>query len=599
MAKQKHPYASPRSRSQQRRQPYPSPSLVCPSSSVLSILATIAASTHVVDGSPLPLPTPSPPSFLCPFIEHESFQARTPPTTASSSGFYPIYSSLSSASPTSTSSKSGRPVADKYIQGDDGRWRKTDEWTLFGSTCCSASPDIVVQTAQTSAPVSTAQSQELDSVLPAGWTSSTSSTNETDSIIILSLAIVLAVSICFFMVGCIIWRKRRKKRSTREKKMNDVELKTRHKADVDDPSEDGDKEKEARGKLRVWAKASARWKDNIRHSARRRKNRRHAFPTGRLSRPQSPILREVSISPSPPSSRRHSIVSSCEDSHVATIHSPENSPTPTQPLPTSVPSSPGIVSSPPAYMSPTSQMRPVTEDYPQEASHVNPDGATSRRESLLFGRHDFPPAPEDDDIPYQPSYAGHIAVDDKAHLARMAGLASAPPANEEGPGESSIQVPESAPAWHEDLEEFQFHPGTAATPATSPFEVGISSLPTPPSKSLLSFRYFDGHSCLEDITALDPIVSMPPYEEGPSILPFEEVLHASAPPLSNGDQAFDHWESGASESSDANGECDTPIPSSPPQPILSRPLSASSYQPSAPPDQASVGRGGALPIYRP
>jgi hypothetical protein len=398
------------------------------------------------------------------------------------------------------------------------------------------------------------------------------------------------------MIGCIIWRRRRKKQAKRERKMHDVELKTRGKANVEDPSEDGEREKEAREKLHGWARASARWKENIRHSARRRKNRRRAAPTGRGS-PQSPMLteaREASLPPpSPSSSRRHSITPICEDFHSTTTHSPENSPTATQPLPTPTPSSPRIISSPPAYIFPASQVRP--EDYLEEASHVSSGSGTSRRESLLFCRHDFPPAPEDNEIPYQAGYDGHVAIDDKAHLARMAGLVSSPPANEESTGESSLPVHESAPEWHDGLEEeLQPHPDTAATPVTSPLKVSIPGFPTPPSKSLLSSTYFDGHSYLEDIPVLD---SMPPYEIGPSALPFEDILHPSAPPLPNDDQALEHWERSAPEASDS--ECDIHISSSPTQPPLSRRSSTSSARPSAPPDQARARRGENLPIYQP
>lgn len=376
------------------------------------------------------------------------------------------------------------------------------------------------------------------------------------------------------MVGCIFWRRKRKKQSKREKRMNDVELTARRKAKVEGPSEGWNMEKEARG----WAKASARWRANIRHSARRRKNRRHAVSTGRLSRPQSPILteaREVSLPPSSlPSSRRHSVASICEDLHAAvTPHSPENSSTPTEPVLSPVLSIPRMISSPPAYMFPA----PQTEDCPQGTSHVNPGEDMSCRESILLGRPDFPSAPKGD-VPYQPNYTGHVAIDDKAHLARLAGLASAPPpANEGSTGESSLAVHESAPEWHDvDLEELHSHSDTIATPLTSPFDIGISGFPTPPSKSVVSSRYFDGHSYLEDISTLDPIIlpSMPPYEAGSSALPFEEA-YASAPPLLDDDQT---WESSAPEASD--GDHNT-IPSS-----------------STQPDQACVG-GGALPIYQP
>ncbi|KAG0702742.1 hypothetical protein DFH29DRAFT_920205 [Suillus ampliporus] len=585
MAKQKHgqsDYISPRTR---RRLPQSS---TCPSSSVLSILATIAATSQTVDGSPLPLPT-SPPTFLCPFIDKECIQPRDPtPTTTSSS-------STSTFHPTSSSShKKFKSVqlADKYVQGTDGRWRKADAWTLYGSTCCSTSSSgLAASSTQSTSSTQTAvatNSAQIDSVLPAGW-NTTSTNDRTDSIIILSLAIVLAVSICIFILSCIIWRRRRKKRSDGEKKKNDLELKTGHKANPEDPSEVGDRENEARGKLLLWAKASARWKANIRHSARRRRNRRHGFSTVIISRPQSPVLMEAREPSAPPSSpllsHRHSIASISEDNdfHAAAT---ENSHTPTRPSSTSpTPSSSHIISSPPAYMFPASHMRDI-EGRSLEASDIASSDATSRRDSLLFGRHDFTPAPEDDDISYRPSYAGHVAVDDKAHLARMAELASAPPVNEDSIRGCSSAVHESAPEWHDDLEDLHSHPVPLST--TSPFEVH-SGFPTPPSKSVLSPRYFDGHSYLEDITTLDPISlpCIPPYEAGPSAIPFEETLQASAPPIAEDDQAFEHWEGTAPEACDIFGdEC---IPSS---------SSLSSSQASAPPHHV-VSMDGALPIYRP
>jgi hypothetical protein len=123
MAKQKHgqsDYSSSRSRR---------PQLAYPSSSVLSILATIAASSQAVDGSPLPTP---PPSFLCPFIEH---QIRALPPTATTSSSTVVTPSLSAAIPISSNDNDNDDfqLADKYVQGSDGRWRKTGDWTLFGS----------------------------------------------------------------------------------------------------------------------------------------------------------------------------------------------------------------------------------------------------------------------------------------------------------------------------------------------------------------------------------------------------------------------------------------------------------------------------------
>ncbi|KAG1784218.1 hypothetical protein EV702DRAFT_1058101 [Suillus placidus] len=587
MAKQKHQSGSRLDRQQCRHSPA---AIACPSSSVLSILAAIAASSQTVDGSPLPLPTP-PLSFLCPFIDHVDICVRnTTPTTSHSN------KAASSTSPTTTA-KSTPQVADKYVRGPDGRWHKTDAWTLYGSTCCTSSPDLTIDDTQSTSALVPNVSTQMDSVLPAGW-STASQSNHTDAIIILSLAIVLAVSICIFIIGCIVWRKRRKKISNRERKKNDLELKARHKVNLEDLSEDGERENEARGKNRLWARASARWKANIRHSARRRR-RRHGFSSTK-SRPQSPILldpREASTHPSSPvSSRRHSIASVSEDIdyHAAPI---ENSLAPTRPPSTSPdPSSSCSVSSPPAYMFPALHPRPEIEGRPQEASHVPSGDPTSHPGSLLFG-HEFPPA-DHDAIPYHSSCAGHVAIDDKTHLARMAESASAPPVIHDNSGGSPSSIHESAPEWHDDFEDHPSQVVTAASSENSPFEVGDSGFPKPPSKSVLSPRYFDGHSYLQDITALDSISlpSMPPYEAQPSGIPFADTLTASAPPISEDDQAFDHWEGSAPEASDIYGdECDTHIAAFPSLPSLS---SAFSSQASAPPEEL-VSMHGVLPIYQP
>jgi hypothetical protein len=480
-------------------------------------------------------------------------------------------------------------MADRYVQGSNGRWYKADAWTLYGSTYHA--PDLTDDVSPSTSVLAPTASTQLDSVLPAGWSTSSQS-NRTDSIIILSLAIVLAVSICLFIISCTVWRKRRKKLSNREKKENDLELKAR--VNPEDLSEDGEKENEARGKNRLWAKASARWKANIRHSARRRR-RRHGLST--RSRPQSPILldpRETSTHPtSPVSSRRLSISSVSEDiDHHATPI--ENSLAPSRP-PSANLSSSCNVSSPPAYIFPTVLARPEIEDRPQEVSHVHSGDHTPRRGSLLFG-DDLPPT-DHDDIPYHPSYTGHVAIDDKTHLARMAELASSPPViQDHTPGRPSIH--ESAPEWHDD---FEYHPSQSVTDAPSEtplFEVGNSRFPTPPSKSVLSPRYFDGHSYLQDITALDPfsLPSMPPYETRSNAVPIEDTLTASAPPISEDDQAFGRWEGSAPEASEIFGdECDTHIAPSPSLPSLS---SASSSQASAPSEEL-VSMHGVLPIYQP
>jgi hypothetical protein len=217
----------------------------------------------------------------------------------------------------------------------------------------------------------------------------------------------------------------------------------------------------------------------------------------------------------------------------------------------------------------------------EEASHVPSGDPASRRSSLLYG-HDFPPT-DHDDIPYHPSCAGHVAVDDKTHLARMAELASAPPAIRHNTRGSPSPIHESAPEWSDDFEDLPSQSITVSPSVNALSEVSDSGFPRPPSKSILSPSYFDRHSYLHDITALDPISlpSMPPYEARPNAIPFEDTLTATAPPISEDDQA---WEGSAPEASDIYGDdCDT--------------LPSSSQASSSPEEQVSMH--GVLPIYQP
>jgi hypothetical protein len=99
-----------------------------PSSGLLSIRATIAASSSTTDGKPL-ISERSPPQFLCPSVQYDS-------NIPSDSVL--IYRPKNSPPQTITglsASPDGRNIPDKYIQGNDGRWRKA-EYTLYGSTLC-------------------------------------------------------------------------------------------------------------------------------------------------------------------------------------------------------------------------------------------------------------------------------------------------------------------------------------------------------------------------------------------------------------------------------------------------------------------------------
>jgi len=104
-----------------RRRSKKSTSRLAPSSTLLSLLATLA-STSTADASP------TPPTFLCPSLE---------------SDFSPdVCSYKRAASPVDNendddtlSKRSWLP--DKYVEGADGVWRKAESYTLYGATVAS------------------------------------------------------------------------------------------------------------------------------------------------------------------------------------------------------------------------------------------------------------------------------------------------------------------------------------------------------------------------------------------------------------------------------------------------------------------------------
>ncbi|KAH7886016.1 hypothetical protein F5I97DRAFT_1877066 [Phlebopus sp. FC_14] len=504
----------PRQRRQRRHHLRPSPqrrrrparssssSLPCPSPAVLSALAVIAAAPPVVAGSPLPLQT-SPPSFLCPFIERDN----TSPISDKSPSITPHIGARNAIAPTPTLQQSKRgQVADKFVQGPDNRWRKTDEWTLYGSTCCSSTSvpsinDILSQPAsstQTAMPTVSAFPVALDaSVLPAGWTPSSSSSS-TDSAIIFSLSIVLAVAICGFMVGCISWRKKRKKPGKEE----DLELKGRHRTRHDDTSED-EREREARGKLRIWAKATARWKANIRHSARRRR-KRHLI-TSRASRPTSPVppdTQEVCLNNGPIQQSRQSLDARRSGSPMSNTN---DTPTIGERMPVSPISSRVQTYSPPDYQSLTDRMPSMS----RVAYH--PSSPTSSRGSLLL-EHDDNLSPSDEPMPYAGPSDGHVAIGDKAELERIREMASAPPEADVAASGRTLEVV-SAPELDEapdELDDCVSQVVTSLPPSFPPF----------PSKADVPSGCFEGSHFLydEDLSALGSDVgpSAPPFEASPS-----------------------------------------------------------------------------------
>lgn len=127
----------PRSRHHKPR-PMTAHQRLAPSSAILTLLATIAASSFGVDASPAPL------SFLCPSIDFISKRHASRPVRRSVSPKKPTLHipPLPKPKPKPPVKRNwlvSRSVPDKYEEGPDGRWRRVDSPTLYGLTVCPVS----------------------------------------------------------------------------------------------------------------------------------------------------------------------------------------------------------------------------------------------------------------------------------------------------------------------------------------------------------------------------------------------------------------------------------------------------------------------------
>ncbi|KAF8665330.1 hypothetical protein AX16_000349 [Volvariella volvacea WC 439] len=515
-----------------------------PSSALLSLLATIAASSAGVNASP------TPPSFLCPsledsepidIVERRADVSVAPPPVPPSRPFkrnlvVPRFSP-------------GLPVPDRYERGDDGRWRRVDVYTLYGSTVCSVCPDSPSIDDQIQVPADgmdgdiniTPTPTTIDAflnTLPNGWRPAVKPYGSRTSLI-LALSLVLAFFICFFIIGCLFWRKS-KRRKYRE---NDVEMRVRRHRRQISPDEGREAmlerdDREVRAKQKLWARATARWKANARYTARQRRGRRSIVSRNTnaqnsrvsLEEPHRSSFEQSSPPPSRPLSRRSSIISEEVPVGAAIIVTPSDDTATTS-------SQQAIPSSPPAYgqrlrvhtthITPDSSVDDSSTSPPLTATHSRrPSHVSTRRPSV---------SAMDDELAQPTVHTGHVATDDKALLARLATLASAPPTEPSG-------VQSSAPEL-EDEEYETFGDDIAQTNDTSlnssqyqqqSRSPSPSPLPPPPSKGKLPATIYDYSYALEDILYLEPEseLSAPPFEETPSAPPLEDSHVApSAPPM--------------------------------------------------------------------
>ncbi|CAL1694087.1 unnamed protein product [Somion occarium] len=546
-------------------------SLPTPSSGILAFLATLTASSSTAQGYPLDS-QPLPPDFLCPGLRPDLHAE--PPLAPQASTRKRRERRDTSDYPSSSPHKRGskRPfVPDKYTQGPDGRWRKTGNWSLYGYCNCETSPAeyATIPTAEsdgqaTSTPSSLPSDPPIDAVmeanLPPGW-ASRSSEDQILTYIILGLSLLLAILICIFMVGCLAWRKKRKSLTPKdiEKKASTSSLRL-----ADDSEEESEETRQARKQQRLWAKASARWKANVRISARRRRVQRTMSSASSQAQASRTSLTSM-VTSSSVEARMRSMV---DVSDSASAHSVRENARDTQQQ--QISPSPIVEQSAPPLASPSSRPPSYLRNFLSDLSahsdsieHLHTSESvgesiaqlsTSHKTLGLQQRHDED-QPEDDSSPgpYDvPADAAHVATDDKGVLERMATLASAPPVSGNDNGESSAP---SVPI----LEyEYEDHPDFGP-PGPSSHSLSMSSLqaspppilnqpapsyssnpddpstqhplfPSPPSKSALAAPTFYEYpaSFEED---MHMIMSAEPIAE-PSAPPFEaEVAAPSAPPL--------------------------------------------------------------------
>ncbi|THH33398.1 hypothetical protein EUX98_g784 [Antrodiella citrinella] len=388
----------------------------------------------------------------------------------------------------------------------------------------------------------------MASQLPPGWPSKPTA-NHVLTAVILVMSLALAAIICGFMVGCIMWRKKRREHARAQQ-----DLEQKRPVFYDDSDNESEGLKRVRSQQRSWSKASARWRANIRISARRRRAQRS------LATRESPNSSTTSLhttSSSSSVSRRHTVSASSEilglpphpEEHETTEASRPTAPA-TASLPPSSPQP--LPAHPPAYRTDSGRMSQERFSAISDASGARP---YVTHLSTSSEREEARPS-------YLPSDVAHVATDDKGLLARMATMASAPPAESTSTfmpaalGTSSAAIYPSVPVLDEFEDELHFddlpspEPGfedasseysdslMAQLPAPSySHDPSHTPFPLPPAKSRLAAPlFYEYPSSFEE----DVIGTEPPC--GPSAPPFEVAAvapSASAPPLDLGDVGVD------------------------------------------------------------
>ncbi|KAG2022827.1 hypothetical protein CC2G_000547 [Coprinopsis cinerea AmutBmut pab1-1] len=439
-------------------------------------------------------------------------------------------------------------------RGEDGVWRKV-EYELYG-VCPNCSPVLDGQISRNvTMPNTNITKHDPPDNLPPGWQPMDRHPSG-HTTLILAMSLVLAFFICFFIIGCLFWRKSMR----RKYKEKDLEKRTRGRrrrrveaADESLRAEEAREiqvERENKAKQKLWARATARWRANARHSARLRRGKRVSSSLrGRQSTAsfddddsryyttttsdESTPSHTPSHSRSPSRSSTPSFHQKSEGSNSAPSSPIDSAPT----IPTIELSAPDPSASPPAYQqkSDSSQQGSSSGLHTHSCSASTSSPWQSRRPS---GSSLVPPSPNGDDAGESQSPAlttAHVATDDKAVLARLAELASAPPSTSD---ESAPEPQVSVPEWRdEELEDFvsDDQDSRAVTSPTSPFP------PPPPKAQLMEPNFYDYPYSFEEMTSMEPEYgpSAPPFEATSSApMVDENMLLPSAPPLIDDDDFY-------------------------------------------------------------
>lgn len=264
--------------------------------------------------------------------------------------------------------------------------------------------------------------------LPPGWNRA----GKKDAPYIPILAVGLAFFICILIFGCVSWRRKRRVAA------KDLERKPRKQSVFDDDDSDVeiDEKKRMRAQQRrLWVKATARWRPNVKLAARRRRkrapstgdtayaatsSRRESFADGTRS---SETLREDDF-PSDvtqPTPSTHESLATSSPNTAATDGETSRADEPQ--LPFDAPSREEESILPPDYRDGVSGQAQVVS--PDPAERLVSAGSTS----LFIHATDLPLA-SDNHVS-----TAHIATDDKNLLARMAALVSSPPIDDPFVGE--------------------------------------------------------------------------------------------------------------------------------------------------------------------